>query len=75
MEKQVDANKLLKMSHSAAVLSSHNEAKQTSKLTQMSEPPAGGAHHSPPRGAGQRARGEELLPAGERQDQGLLGNL
>lgn len=39
------------------------------------ELPAGGAHSSPPRGAGQGAGGEELLPAGEGQDPGLLGNL
>lgn len=36
---------------------------------------AGGAHHTAERGAGQRARGEELLPAGERQDPQLLGDL
>uniref|UniRef100_A0A3Q2ZZ93 Uncharacterized protein n=1 Tax=Kryptolebias marmoratus TaxID=37003 RepID=A0A3Q2ZZ93_KRYMA len=38
-------------------------------------PAAGGAHHSPPRGAGPGARGEELLPAGAGQDPGLLGDL
>lgn len=36
---------------------------------------AGRAHRSPQRGAGQRAWGEEFLPAGERQDPGILGNL
>lgn len=36
---------------------------------------AGGAHCSPQRGAGQRAWGEEFLPAGERQDPWILGNL
>jgi len=41
----------------------------------MSEPAAGGAHRSPPGGAGQRAGGEELLPAGEGQAPGLLGDL
>uniref|UniRef100_A0A3Q4BT36 Uncharacterized protein n=1 Tax=Mola mola TaxID=94237 RepID=A0A3Q4BT36_MOLML len=47
----------------------------TPQLTRVCEPAAGGAHRPPPRGAGQRARGEEVLRAGEGQGPGVLGNL
>lgn len=51
----------------------HRSSAQTD--TRVCELPAGGAHRSPPRGAGQGTGGEELLPAGEGQDPRILGNL
>lgn len=51
----------------------HRSSAQTD--TPVCELPAGGAHRSPQRGAGQGTGGEELLPAGEGQDPCILGNL